>query len=180
MVLVLPHSSVSLQQLCHCLSRLGSLHYLVSREELPSCSGLRMFEFIGRSGCKLGPSSNQCFKHVQSHNVQTQTKVLSLSSPAHLPISTLWHGGHSWAPSNHGFKLATLACFIHNHLGNHLHNNLPQQAMPWLDQLVSTQPHAKRIEATITRDTRKFFHPSIPSSKFGNGGLCDCPWDLDS
>ena len=24
--------------------------------------------------------------------------------------------GHSWAPSNHGFKLATLACFIHNHL----------------------------------------------------------------
>lgn len=84
-----------------------------------------------------------------------------------------------WAPSNHGFKLATLACFIHNHLGNHLHNNLPQQAMPWLDQLVSTQPHAKHIEAT--RDTRKFFHPIIPSSKFGNGGLCcDCPWGLDS
>ena len=58
MALVLPHSRVAL---CHCLSRLGSLHYLVSRE-LPSGSGLRMFEFIGCSGCKLWPLIKSVFQ----------------------------------------------------------------------------------------------------------------------
>ncbi len=170
--MVPPRSRVALHQLCYCFSRLGSLRYLVKTEELPSrlavgweCSNLL------DGVVATCPSSNRCFKNViqfRKYLLETDTNVLSISSPAHLPISNNFDVLALWRS-----QLSSQQPWFQARDTGMLHPQSPKAIM--CTTTCHSKPcHAKSSEAN--RDTRKFSHPSIPSSKFGNGGVCcDCP-----